>query len=94
MPRSKRPVPSPSRIDPPTPAQPPAPHAEVKAVQLDRPVLVKTREGEHMATAGEWLVTEADGTVQVHSDRAFRLHALRQQLVRMLAAGDGRSRRA
>jgi hypothetical protein len=94
MSRSKRAVPRHSRLDPPTPAQPPAPHGEVKAVQVDRAVLVKTRAGEQMAMTGEWLVTEADGTVQVFSDRAFRLQALRQQLVRMLAAGHGKSKRA
>jgi hypothetical protein len=87
MPRKDAAVRRSTRLDHSPTSRPPGPHREVKAVQVDRPQWVTTRDGTQFASVGQWLVTEADGSVQVYSDRAFRLQALRQQLLRMLAGG-------
>jgi hypothetical protein len=80
------------RLDAPAPT-PPAPHGEIKAVQLERSTIVRTAQGDQHARAGQWLVTEADGTVRIVSDEVFRMETLRSQLLQMIQRGQRRSKR-
>jgi hypothetical protein len=61
--------------------------SEVQAVQIQVPVLVQTGKGQRLASRGEWMITEADGTVRVLSDELFRMQTLRQQLTQMVIRG-------
>lgn len=74
-------------------AVPPAPHGEIKAVQLERSAIVRTAQGDQHARAGQWLVTEADGTVRIVSDEVFRMETLRNQLLQMIQSGQRRGKR-
>jgi hypothetical protein len=58
--------------------------SEVQAVQVHSPILVETGKGQRLAGRGEWLITEADGTVRVLSDELFRMQTLRQQLTQLV----------
>ncbi|MGE0606417.1 MAG: hypothetical protein AB7O62_04755 [Pirellulales bacterium] len=57
---------------------------ELQAVQVDRPIMVHTRQGDRLARVGEWLVTDPDGTVRVLTDQKFRMQTLHQQLSQLL----------
>jgi len=80
------------RLDVPAPALP-APHGEIKAVQIERSAIVRTAQGDQHARAGQWLVTEADGTVRIVSDEVFRMETLRSQLLQMIQRGQRRGKR-
>lgn len=67
---------------------------EVQAVQVHRPTVVRTRQGETLARVGEWLVKDSDGTVRVFSDQMFRMQALHQQLSQLIGRTQRRSSKA
>lgn len=81
------------RLDAAQPVSPPASHGELKAVQLERPAIVRTAQGEQHARAGQWLVTDADGSVRIVSDDVFRLETLRQELLQVILRGQRRGKR-
>ena len=83
-----------SRIDDSHAAVAPAPSGihEVQAIQLDRGRLVETEHGLVQGQAGQWLVTQPDGRVQLVSDEVFRWQMLRHQLTQMILKGQVRSR--
>jgi hypothetical protein len=72
---------------------PMATRGELQAVQLERHALVETSRGRVQAFAGQWLVTEPDGTVRVLTDEAFRWQMLHHQLSQLVVR-NRRNRRA
>ena len=74
-------------------AHPLALSSEVKAVQVERPIVVQTRQGEQLASPGQWLVTEPDGATHVYTDAMFRMQTLREQLLRMIQRSQSQATR-
>lgn len=72
---------------------PSVPLAEVKAVQVERSVVVQTPRGECLATPGQWLVTHPDGSVRVVTDQVFRLQTLRQELLQVILRNQTKARK-